>query len=284
LKLAEMWLSLLLSWFLFGRYSWAAGNPDNIALSMPQLHLKPRPGEDAMLILGNGDKSYTIEVTGKGDFQILYQNNQIFSASPSNGVSVTSLTSKFVNAQELILNGIPQWKMEAFETFDSPPPSSTPAKGALQYGQCTKCLKSGWNNDQTIQCSFLDILSLENVNYTLTKTFSHLSNHDQLRITATAHFIDDWQGQTAFLKVDNNYIWTETVDQTNGAGRINVCGSSTYPETRFSVPIDITIPHRASQVTVQFGALLEKGSEETHFGISSLTLYSRLQNYLSKNP
>jgi len=96
-----------------------------------------------------------------------------------------------------------------------------------------------------------------------------------LRIAATVHFIDDWQGPTAYAKIDDHYIWTETVDQENGPGRINVCGSPTFPEVRFSVPIDVTIPHRKSNFSVTFGATMEEGSE-TRFGISSLAIYLRL--------
>jgi len=246
------------------------------ALTMTQLHLKPRAGRDAKLILGNGEKSYTMEVSGDGTFEILHHENTVLRASHAEGLVVGNLVSDTITAQHFILDGIPQWKLISLETFASPKVStSANAPGKVTLGQCSTCLKGGWSNDQTIQCSLLSILSLDPKNHTLAKIFK-LGHHDQLRITATVHFIDDWQGETAYLKVDNEYLWTETVDQENGAGKLNVCGSSNYPETRFSVPIDITIPHHQSQVSLLFGATIEEGAEDTYFGISNLALYTRL--------
>jgi len=247
------------------------------ALTMTQLHLKPRAGRDAKLILGNGEKGYTMEVSGDGTFEVLHHENTVLRASHAEGLVVGNLVSDTITAKHFILDGIPQWKLISLETFASPQVATnavTPGKVTL--GQCPTCLTGGWSNDQTIQCSsLLSILSLDPQNHTLAKIFK-LGHHDQLRITATVHFIDDWQGETAYLKVDNEYLWTETVDQENGAGKLDVCGSSNYPETRFSVPIDITIPHHQSQVSLLFGATIEEGAEDTYFGISNLALYTRL--------
>jgi len=70
----------------------------------------------------------------------------------------------------------------------------------------------------------------------------------KLRIRGTAHFIDDWAGETAYLKVGPHIVWTDSHDVKSAVGTMNVCGDSTVPESKFSVVIDVTLPHTADSV------------------------------------
>jgi len=105
-------------------------------------------------------------------------------------------------------------------------------------------------------------------------TFRNLPPHSQVRVTATVHFIDDWQGETAYLKLADGYVWTESHDQRNAAGKYSVCGNAAYPESRFTVPIDVVLPHHSNSLKLYFGNNVEDGSE-ARLGISSVSVYVR---------
>lgn len=98
----------------------------------------------------------------------------------------------------------------------------------------------------------------------ITKTFENLPKHNKLRITANFHFIDAWQGQYGFMRADVGtdpdelvYIWTEAHDYSKGKNGINICGSELAPENKFSIPIDIILPHSKDTITISFGSKLD---------------------------
>ena len=75
-----------------------------------------------------------------------------------------------------------------------------------------------------------------------------LPKHTKLRVTATFHFIDAWNGETAFMKLNQGapgkenleYVWTERYDVSDYRGMIDVCGSA-LGEGRFASPIDVSM-------------------------------------------
>ena len=80
------------------------------------------------------------------------------------------------------------------------------------------------------------------------KTYENLPDHTILRITAVFHFLDNWKGESGYLKVNTGrdgkfeYIWVEKYDLSVFPDAYNVCGGETG-EGKFSSLIDITIPH-----------------------------------------
>ena len=43
--------------------------------------------------------------------------------------------------------------------------------------------------------------------HTLSKIFDSLPPHTEVRVKARFHFIDKWNGENAYLKVDGGYAW-----------------------------------------------------------------------------
>ncbi len=82
------------------------------------------------------------------------------------------------------------------------------------------------------------------------KTYSALPAHTHVRVQATAYFVDDWQGESAAIKLDGQFAWTQSHDQRSSAGARNVCGNPRIPESNIGVPIDITVAHTASTLTL----------------------------------
>ncbi len=80
------------------------------------------------------------------------------------------------------------------------------------------------------------------------KVYNKMPEHTILRIVAVFHFLDNWKGESGYLKVNTGvndefeYVWVEKYDLSKYPDAYTVCGSD-LGEGRFSSLIDITIPH-----------------------------------------
>merc|ERR1711918_96669 len=103
------------------------------------------------------------------------------------------------------------------------------------------------------------------------KTVSDLPAHTKLRIVGNFHFIDSWDGETGFAKVNDQIVWADTHDAADGKG-INMCGSD-VADGKFSSKIDVTMPHTESFVKLSFGATLDQNACEESFAVSGVQVY-----------
>jgi len=91
-------------------------------------------------------------------------------------------------------------------------------------------------------------------------------------------FIDSWDGESGYLKLDDKVVWTETYNHSDGnsniAHGINICGNET-PERKFRRSIDLTVPHNSDSITLVFGATTDEHPCDESFGIDSVMLFVR---------
>jgi hypothetical protein len=101
----------------------------------------------------------------------------------------------------------------------------------------------------------------------------------QIRVAATFHYIDSWQGETAFARVDDSYVWTDRYDSSPAAGSTkgNICGKPDVPEMKFAHSVDIVAPHdpMATKVKISFGTTLDAEPSSASWGVSSIAVYIR---------
>lgn len=251
------------------------GDTEAAGFEMSELNLKGHMNQAARINLGSGPSTYSMGVNPDGFFTVSHDGTDVFSASKT-GVETPNLIVGTMSAFDFVLAGQPQWRMVNLESFE-PVREKTNKKAAGEQAKAfvhtAPTPVFGWTTTNTINCAGLTMITQTDTQ-PLAKLYTGLPAHSHVRITATAHFVDDWQGETAFLKVNDHIVWTESHEQRAGAGKINVCGSSVYPEGKFSVPIDVTLPYTGSTLKVVFGTNLDKGSD-AHFGISSVALSVR---------
>lgn len=131
---------------------------------------------------------------------------------------------------------------------------------------------NGWSKQTRSSCDRNDYflgghcaLSNEEVS----KEFS-LPSHKYVRVTATYHMIDIWNGEQAFMKLDNKTVWMQT-GQTR-LNNPNICGGSS-PDARYSIPVDVTIPHSTPKLVVEFGSTLQTNPCDGSFAIDDVMIY-----------
>mmetsp|Transcript_64686 Transcript_64686/g.122693 ORF Transcript_64686/g.122693 Transcript_64686/m.122693 type:complete len:307 (+) Transcript_64686:101-1021(+) len=161
--------------------------------------------------------------------------------------------------------GVRQWRLMFAEDF-------------------TSVQTSGWSRPEATQCAGVQMLGgfCKFSNTEVNKTFSGLPPHKQLRIVATYHFIDSWQGETGYMKVsvgqekDLVTVWSEQHAQENSKNGLNLCGNGETPEGKFSASIDVMVPHNTDTLSVSFGSTMDDVDPcDQSWGVSGVEVYAR---------
>ena len=141
-----------------------------------------------------------------------------------------------------------------------------------------------WSYDSTSICGKSDNLFLGGpcklANNTVEKTYKDLPEHSQVRITANFHFFDDWNGEDAYMMINDFPVWSDSYSWCPGSMQwmclekaINVCGNERAD--RLSVPIDITIDHSDSSFKLGFLSIIAKQPCEASWGVDDIGIYLR---------
>lgn len=152
----------------------------------------------------------------------------------------------------------------------------------LLYEETFSDIITDWNYTKTSECGGVVMLGgYGNLgSQQIYKKFENLPVHESIRIQVNYHFIDAWDNETGYLMVDIGaqggfeYLWIDRYSAFVGNNGINVCGGK-WPEGKFSVPIDVTFPHKGSTTTIKFGSTIEQDAYNQSYGISNLRIYFR---------
>jgi len=193
-------------------------------------------------------------------------------------------------AESVVVRGVAQWGLIRADHFSGAAhgdgwhwaiPSVPSAAAAAEPVAVSTCTATGPNALDRFLGGHCVL-----ANGPVQKRFEHLPRHSQVRITGRVHFLDNWRGETAYLKVDQAIGWTQSHRTAPGTG-LQLCGSERYPETRMSSPIDIALDHSADAVDLVFGvhsaaegAITSLAQEhaaacERSFGIDDIAIYIR---------
>ncbi|EKX73175.1 conserved hypothetical protein [Theileria equi strain WA] len=220
--------------------------------------------ESSILFLGS--KNYTIGVDSVGNFAFNAQNTPMIIVDNNQTISMHMSTFSVKNVDlggDLVVQGITQFRMIWREEF-------TDSKG--WSGSVDKL---GVSN-----CSGIQMLGgYQNFGRGhVEKTFIELPEHKELRIRATFHFIDQWVGETGYMKLGTpdgimEYVWTDRHFHKEDFNT-NICGGETGDD-KFSVPIDVTVLHNSERFTIAFGSTIVGDSDKQSWGISGLEIHIR---------
>ena len=160
------------------------------------------------------------------------------------------------------MNGLDQWALVHQDAFEG-----TQAEG--------------WSNKTITECSGVTMLGgyCQFSAGETWKEFTELPQHTEVRLVGSLHFIDEWRGETAYIKLgtteENFYVWTKTYDTNNVVEAENLCGKAEVVEGVFGQSFDVKIKHDASKLLVVFGSTLEEQPCEKSWGVSSLQVFLR---------
>jgi len=216
---------------------------------------------ESKLTLGDADSAFVLAMQQDGSFAIRHNNQPTFVVDPSGAVSVAgTLQSKGAIRITGTMNymGIQQWFLAAVENFNA---------GAV-----------GWSNSSTTTCGNTNKMILGGCGKfaggEVNKVFRNLPAHNMVRMRANFHFIDKWGGETGYAKLQDSFVWTDSFDQVSSKAGVSLC-CGPAPESKFSVPIDVVLPHSDTTLKVTFGSTLTSSPMDQSWGVSDVQIFVR---------
>ena len=232
--------------------------------SMTSFSIQGNKKYDAELKMGSLNNFYSFLLRGQyNDFVISNTNHPIFSVNKNTDVMLFpnefSPKKGMTFTGDFKIRGINQWKLVYEEDF-------------------SKNI-SGWSNNTVSNCSGVYMLGgyCHFGGGQTQKTFVNLPAHSQVKVEATYHFIDAWDGESGYMTINNGkngemeYAWIEQYSAFLGS---NVCGGR-WPEGKFASPISVVVPHKNETITIGFGATIEQDPCDESFGVSGIRIYTR---------
>lgn len=110
----------------------------------------------------------------------------------------------------------------------------------------------------------------------MTKSFP-LPPHSMVKIEGHFHFIDNWKGETGFVKVilnkkDSQVLFTESADIRGITNGIDTCGGATV-DPIIARKFDVVVLHDEPTLDLVFGSTLTCDPGYASYGISDLEIY-----------
>jgi hypothetical protein len=169
-------------------------------------------------------------------------------------LSVNGTTS----AASFIQNDVVQWALRHHDDFE---------------GQI-----NGWDSTETSSCDGFDKHlggHCQETGGSVKKVFTDLGEHKSLRLQAQYHFLDSWENERAWAKINGKTVWTDTNDIRGlHPSALNLCGGAS-PDGKFATTVDVVIPHSDGQVEIEFGADLDEHPCDESFGIDDVSISVR---------
>ena len=156
------------------------------------------------------------------------------------------------------VNGIKQWTLISYDDF-----SSSENIKDYSFQQLMSCNSKNENLFIGGHC----LLSKEEVS----KKFYIGYSHETIRIKASYHMFDNWNGEMGYMKINDQIVWAKE-GKSNEKNGINICGGD-YNDPAFNLGIDVVVPHNESEVIVSFGSTLDKDPCEASYGFQDVMLY-----------
>jgi len=133
----------------------------------------------------------------------------------TNDISADNLN---VRASSFIVQEVKQWSLREHDDFES-----------------EKSLE-GWSDKRTNKCNNGKNTFLGghcNFSYNeVHKIYKNFPPHKAIRLNAAFHMFDSWDGETAYMKIDDEIVWTKQAQHSEKG--MNICGGD-YNDPAFNV-------------------------------------------------
>ena len=156
--------------------------------------------------------------------------------------------------------------MVAFEPFESGQSDGWEGDGFLR--------SCGGGND------FALFHNCQSKSKTLQKTFKDLQEHTQVNLHLNFNFLDKWEGEQAWVKVENQVVWAKSRNWCNGifsnecmAKGVDVCGNS-YPDL-IGQTVEVTLLHTSDSLKLEIGSNLKSEDCGASWAIDNIIISLR---------
>jgi hypothetical protein len=153
--------------------------------------------------------------------------------------------------------GMCTWVPVAFESFES---------GVFGWSNNTISSCGGCTKSQAILGGHCNFGPQE-----VYKQFDELPEHNLLRVVSRYSFIDDWQKETGYMKVDDHLVWTKRSTDATWTG-LNQCGGTGHDFT--GIALDVVVGHADDCAKISFGSNLDRDPCSASYGIGPVQIFT----------
>ena len=116
----------------------------------------------------------------------------------------------------------------------------------------------------------------------LKKLIKDLPKHTQLKVQLNFHFLDQWEGEQAYLKINDQVVWTKKHNWCNNIfakvcmeNGVDFCGRN-YPDT-FGYLVSQIMPFDVAgdSFFLEIGSTLKGNDCKANWGIDNLMIFVR---------
>lgn len=114
----------------------------------------------------------------------------------------------------------------------------------------------------------------------LQKTFTDLDDHTELNLRLNFHFLDKWEGEQAWVKVDDFVVWVKSRNWCSGifandcmTKGVDVCANS-YPDL-VGENVDVTVFHQKKSLKIEVGSTLKANDCSATWAIDNIIVSLR---------
>ena len=144
----------------------------------------------------------------------------------------------------------------------------------MVYQQSFTRAPAGWSNTARSVCGNEANYMLGGYglfsNTDVTYTVANLPEHTEVKVALDYHFIDSWDGEKGYIRVDTTEIWSKTEVYDGGN---NICGQS-WGET-LNYPAEGEMAHSADSFVLHVGSTLDQGPTDESFGFDNVRVWVR---------
>eukprot|EP00298_Acanthocystis_sp_HF-20_P022703 c30798_g1_i1.p1 GENE.c30798_g1_i1~~c30798_g1_i1.p1 ORF type:complete len:276 (-),score=103.53 c30798_g1_i1:45-872(-) len=258
-----------------------------VAQTPMSIYVNAGLGKDSTVSLGSGNKQvvmhannnkFSITSNGKDVLSMtpLSKDSAAFTPEVLGGFVINSLVAQSIYSDdfEIVNPDAPfqQWLVVDDDTFIN----GTDGWSAQTGPELT-----------TSRCGGLTVLggACQTSSQTVSKTYN-LPKHAQVQVTARFHFIDNWDDDTAWMKLStangDSVMWTEQYTWCSQFFTMmcpkgnSACGKEEYPD-KLSRLVSVSMDHSDPTLTVSFGTNIPDivPACEVSYGISSVVIEVR---------
>jgi len=244
-------------------------------------------GKDSTLSIGPSERRITLHSL-ENEFSLTANGNQVLKMTPlakdsaaftpavTGAFEIGEITATNIYSQDFeIVNPdapLQQWLIVHMDTFSNG--------------------TDGWDVEdgptlETSKCGGLTLLggSCKTSHHVVTKTYE-LPKHAQIQVSARVHFLDNWDDDTAFMKLSTasgevtawteQYTWCPQFFTMMCSQGHSACGKEQYPD-RLSKLVSVSMPHSEPTLTIKFGTNIPEIVPpcEVSYGISGVVVEVR---------
>lgn len=203
-------------------------------------------GDPASLVFASGEAPETVIAAEGGAWKLRREGAAQVALDEQLAALPATESSGEVNANSLSVGGVAQWHLWDLDTFDVA--GSAP-----------------WSANDRSYCAAPEDHFLGGhcklAGGATGRQYTDLPAHTHVKVTARAHYFDEWNGEDISLALDSNVVWAQAYNWCPGfltwkclKFGVDSCGRDT-PD-RLSVHLEATVPHTASSLGVVFASNL----------------------------